>query len=267
MEGFFYGRKVPRRPAAGPRERTAGGSWSPAGSSPRGSRSACATSSFLSEQQLNDETAADLQGVIGAYPEVQLRFTPDLVWLLNYIKPIRGLEDAALVVTAYPRNQRDILRSWAWWGPGFIWIGPRHTNYPDGSICSFEPCDGTWRGGQPLQELLDLHAVWIVRHLFLRRFGRWPGRQVFHTAYERLTEHRPNELCGGCNSRRRYEECCREVDEKTDPIGRAVLFTIQFRGASERRPPRPVAEFIYGARNTPPSLSELASSSSDRLMP
>jgi hypothetical protein len=37
-------------------------------------------------------------------------------------------------------------------------------------------------------ELLDLQIVWIARHLYLRRFGRWPGRQVLHTAFERLRE-------------------------------------------------------------------------------
>ena len=63
------------------------------------------------------------------------------------------------------------LISWAWWLPALIWIGPRHTNYhPLGSICSFEPEDRTWQRGQLLITLLDLQVLWIVRHIFLRRF-------------------------------------------------------------------------------------------------
>jgi hypothetical protein len=104
-------------------------------------------------------------------------------------------------------------------------------------------------------DLLDLHIVWIVRHLFMRRFGRWPGRQILHTAHERLMEHQSGELCG-CDAGRRYEECCRGLDERLDPVGRAISFVLKF-GTADRRPPNAVSEFVYGYRKTPPSLRDL----------
>ena len=190
---------------------------------------------------------------------MQLRFTPHLIWLLNQITPIHGLEDDALLLTAYPLDRKYTVKSWAWWGPGVIWIGPRHTNYPDGSICSFEPDDVTWWRGKPLTALFDLHVLWIVRHLFLRRFRRWPGRQVLHTAYERLMEHCAGELCG-CDSGRKYEDCCREKDRKLDSIEMLASFIRRLRfGSSERKPPIPVSEFVYGSRRIPPSLQEMIS--------
>ena len=252
-----YERQTTRGSTAGPRKRTAGGPWSSGEPPATGSGSTSTTSSFFSEYKLSDATVAYLEGVVGAYPTVQFRFTPDLVWLVHSIKPIRGLNETALLITAYPNDVRLPVKSWAWWGPGLIWIGPRHTNYPDGSICSFEPTDpDAWQRGKPLRDLLDIHAVWIVRHLFLRYFGRWPGRQVFHTEYERLREHRPGELCGGCSSGLKYEQCCRPRDERKDPIERVFSF-IRIFGHCERIVPKLVSDFVYGDRQAPPSLTEL----------
>lgn len=256
-EERFYGKERSRRSTAGSRQGTARGSWPPGGSPTGGSGATSATTSLFSEQELSDAMVADLEGVIGVYPGVQFRFTPDLVWLINYIKPIRGLNETALLLTAYPHNPKEFIRSWAWWGPGVIWIGPRHTNYPDGGICSFEPTDpDAWHRGESLRDLLDFHVLWIVRHLFLRYFSRWPGSQVFHTEHERLTEHRPGELCGGCRSGLRYEDCCRSRDEKIDSVERVISFIRKF-GSSQRNPPKAVSEFVYGYRRTPPPLSEL----------
>lgn len=169
------------------------------------------------------------------------------------------------------------LISWAWWLPALIWIGPRHTNYhPLGSICSFEPEDRTWQRGQLLITLLDLQVLWIVRHIFLRRFGRWPGRQVFHTSWERVLEQRPGELCGGCDSNHRYEECCHVIDKTVDPIERLFLFRrwlvrdfskwslkdyqLFLKGSRwipNRCPPRPLTEYVWGYSRDAPSWTEL----------
>jgi hypothetical protein len=257
-KGILYESKGTRGSTAGPGEGTTGGTWSSGRSPASESWSTSSATSVVSEQRLSDEAAANLEGVIQAYPQVKLWFTPDLVWLLNWITPIRDLEESALLVTAYPGDERYNIMSWAWWGPGILWIGPRHTNYPDGSICSFEPRDGTWSRKERLTNLLDLHVLWIVRHLFMRYLGYWPGRQIFHTAYERLNEHRPAEMCGGCDSKLRYEDCCRRSDEKVDPIRRVAAFVTNFPNG-ERKPPNLVAEFVYGHRKTPPYLKELAS--------
>jgi len=253
-----YERETTRGSTAGSWPRSAGRSWTSARQAADRSRSTGEATSIFSKQKLSDAMVADLVGVIVAYPTVQFRFTPDLVWLIHSINPIRGLGDTALLVSAYPHDLRLIVKSWAWWGPGLIWIGPRHTNYPDGSICSFEPRDAdSWQRGSPLRDLLDIHAVWIVRHLFLRYFSRWPGRQVFHTTYERLTEHRRGELCGGCRSGLNYEQCCRPRDESSDPVERVISFMRQF-GSRDRNLPKSVLEFVYGCRKTPPSLYEFS---------
>lgn len=257
-EEMIYGKQTARGSAAGKGERSTGRQRPPGRPPTTGSRSTYSTASILSELGLRAEAAADLEGVARTYPQVEFRATPDLVWLLNWIKPIRGLEETALLVTAYPLDATYDIVSWAWWGPVLIWIGPRHTNYNlSGSICSFEPDDRTWRRGQPLSNLLDLHVVWIIRHLFMRRFGRWPGRQFFHTPWERLNEQRPGELCGGCDSGRKYEECCRPLDEAIDPVDRLLSFTRRVDGKRERRPPKAVREFVYGCRKLPPYLGDL----------
>jgi hypothetical protein len=249
-------RQTTRGPTAGAWTRSAGRPWTAGRQAADRSRSAGEATSIFSEHKLNDAMVADLAGVIVAYPTVQFRFTPDLVWLIHSIKPIRGLSETALLVSAYPHDVRLMVKSWAWWGSGLIWIGPRHTNYPDGSICSFEPRDaGAWQRGKPLRNLLDIHVVWIVRHLFLRYFGHWPGSQVFHSVYERLREHRRGELCGGCRSGLKYEQCCRLDDERSDAVERVISFMRQF-GNRDRNPPKAVSEFVYGYHKAPPSLHE-----------
>jgi hypothetical protein len=253
-----YERQNSRGPTAWPRRGTAGGTWPSGGPASEGSGSTSTTSPFFSQLELNDRRDADFKRVAGAYPQVEFRSTRGLVWLLNYVQPIRGLEEAALIVTAYPLDSQHAVASWAWWGPGLIWIGPRHTNYyPSGSICSYEPRDGTWYEGESLTTLFDLNVVWIVRHLFLRRFGRWPGPQIFHTEWERLNEHLPSELCGGCKSNRKYEDCCQSADQTVQPIERLLKFMRWSRGNFERRPPRALSEYIYGDRKKPPSWEDL----------
>lgn len=174
-------------------------------------RSARPTTSVLSTAGLTAELHHDLEAAAAAYPQMRVRVAPQVVWLSMWIWPIRDLAEAAFLLVKYSLNRLGVHHAWAWWDTG-IWIGPRHTNYPTGSICSFEPPDKTWVPGGPLVPLLDLHVVWIVRQMHLRHFGRWPGQQVLHTAYERLHEHESGELCGGCNSGRRYEDCCKERD-------------------------------------------------------
>lgn len=257
-EDTLYERKEPRRSAAGPWQRPPGRTWASGRETSTGPGSTCSTASQFGELELSDETVADLAGAAGAYPQVQFRPTPDLIWLLNEIIPIRGLNESALLITVYPLATTEDIISWAWWGPAMLWIGPRHTNYyASGSICAYEPTDGTWSRRRPLTNLLDLQVVWIVRHLFLRYFGHWPGPQALHTPWERLREILPGESCGGCTSGRRYEDCCRPRDERIDPIEQLMRFNMRITGNPERRPPRVVSEFVYGYRRDPPWLANL----------
>lgn len=112
-------------------------------------------------------------------------------------------------------------------GPGF-----------GGSICAFDRTDAV---PDDFSVHLDLMSLWLARHINLSIYGRWPGPQVLHTAYERLHEHAKNELCG-CTSGRLYEECCRDADLALSPSEALA----QFRQAwprPTRRIPADVIDF------------------------
>ena len=255
-----------RGPATGERERPTGWEGATRGSSTRASGSTCASTSLIGELGFADRQA--VEGVARAYPQVIVRATPDLLWLFNVVTPVVGLEDSAVLVSAMPRNLANNLFTWAWWWPLLLWIGPRHTNYTmPGSVCAYEPDDGTWQSGDPLVALLDLQIVWVVRHIFLKYFGRWPGAQSLHTEWERIAEHRPGELCGGCQSGNRYETCCSATDHQMQPVDRLLGFlqrpgirsmSLEKRLAlMDRNPPPAVVNFVHGKRQEPPSFQEL----------
>lgn len=144
---------------------------------------------------------------------------------------IRGLPDSAFFCTNIRLISGTIrVDSWAWWEHG-VWIGPRHTNY-DGSVCAFELTDRSWTAESPLLELFDMSAVWAVKQLHLRWLGRWPGRQILHTAAERLTETAAGELCG-CGGLLRYADCCHKHDLARPAYEVAMEFH-RFTGGRDR---------------------------------
>lgn len=224
------------RPAAGEGQGPAGH-----GSADGAARSSASEALLLRAPGLTPKVRHDLGAAIDEYRDTWLRIVaPETVWLLTRIRPIPGLPDEPLLLTAYPLRSRFAWPcSWAWWSPG-DWIGPRHINFDGtGSICSFERTHGTWKPGDPLLRLLDLHTGWVVRHMHLRYFGRWPGPQVIHTAYERLREQLPGELCGACDSMRPYEVCCRPEDIARGSLGREREFKEKIK--NPLRKPVPVA--------------------------
>ena len=143
--------------------------------------------------------------------------------------------------------------SWGFWAHELmspVWIGPRHTNFYDGSICAFEFADETWIFGQPLVKLMDLYTVWALRHLHLEVVGTWPGQQVAHYAIERLSEQRDTELCG-CGGMQTYGECCKSNDESKIEVADAVQFAW-----FPRTPPLSVYSVVIDGAE-PPELKEL----------
>lgn len=206
-----------------------------------GSPAAGAQALVLGQPGLTDEIRRDLGVAVAAYPSMRVRFAPPVVWLLSHNLPVAGLTDRVWMLTALSLRaheplpgKRVVAAAWGWWDPG-VWIGPRHTNFGDGSICSFETSHGTWKAGDPIVTLLDLQSVWIARHLYLRNFGRWPGAQVLHTPYERVQEQRPGERCG-CDSGKLYEDCHREHDRALSSYARFAPFDRTY-GALRRAPP------------------------------
>lgn len=191
----------------------------------------------------------EMLGVETDYPQLVSFSTPGMTVLRLSVRPIMGLPDEALIVAFVPNNPRIPPAAWAWWSTG-LWIGERHTNYwPQGSICAYEPEDGTWFRGRRITRLLDLHVVWVVRHLHLKRLGRWPGPQVLHTAFERLNEQSPGELCAGCESGQRYEQCCYELDREPSWYER---FKELMRGGRQPRrfPPSKVVDWLTDVRGS-----------------
>lgn len=186
----------------------------------------------------------EISALENVYPGVQVWKREGCVWLLVESRVLPGLRQHALFLVGLSYI-RATVRSWAFWEDQFTppcWIGPRHTNYPDGSICAFEPADGTWYFGDPLVELLDLYTVWSFRHLHFKTIGKWPGSQAVHLPYERLIEIHPDELCGCGNKTAKYAECCRPIDAARDRIRDALDF-ILWTGWKLRAPPQAVVHF------------------------
>lgn len=197
----------------------------------------------------------ELDAVQEAYPGAQFWLQGDSLWLLTESALLPGLQRKAVFLTAISYRRR-IARSWGFWGgflPGFVWIGARHTNFPDGSICAFEPTDRTWCIGDSAIQLLDLYTLWALRQLHLEVFKRWPGRQVAPYAYERIIELQYDEHCG-CGSNKLYGECCGDQDLAGNRIADAVYFLVRTGGL--RKPPAAVVTFV-NKQTAPPNIEDL----------
>lgn len=139
---------------------------------------------------------------------------------------------------------------WGFW-PDNTWIGPRHTNFPDGSICSFEPADCTWVPGDSIVALLDLHTLWSLRHLHLAVFNKWPAQQCVRHSYERIPELEPDEMCG-CDSAKgkSYSKCCQAKDLEKNRVRAAITFSLTDNG-SIRQPPSSIRKVLQTFHNPP----------------
>lgn len=215
--------------------------------------------------------AGQLENVQRAYPGATLLPDDHGVWLLARSQVIDGLAREAIFLIALPETPAVEPRGWAFWEQdGQVeWIGPRHTNFPDGSVCAYHPMlDKAWSPGGDLCTLLDLYSVWALRHLHLVVFDRWPGRQYAmpdelgqSDPYYRLTQFKEAELCS-CGSNRRYGECCRPHDLKLPFL--SILHAFKRRnlglGILGRAPPAEIPALIaQGGQKPPPSMLEVHS--------
>lgn len=180
-------------------------------------------------------------------------------WMLTTCRLLDGSPRPALIATAVSDRHRSV-RAWGFWDQGIIappvWIGPRHTNFNDGSICAFDRRDeSAWRFGEPLIRLLDYYTLWSLRQLHLQTFGRWPGMQSAGIPYERILELSSEEFCGCSNSRTKYRDCCEARDKRRDPIVLAIQYFALTNGG-ERHPPAAVVAFAQ-RRGDPPPISTI----------
>lgn len=231
-----------RRSAAGSWPRAAGWqrsssrSWTPSASAP-----------FLGAAA-EESREAKLGEVRQAYPGALTQSDDYGYWLFVPSAVLDGLQRHVMFAIAVA-SAWSIVRSWAFWmHPLAIpeWIGPRHTNFFDGSICAFEPSDETWNYGDSLVSLVDLYTVWALRHLHLQVFGRWPGYQAVHHPIERILELRDDEYCGCGTTTSLYGQCCKAKDRSTSRVKDAVQFAL-----SPRRPPRSLLDYVQRAKALP----------------
>lgn len=191
-----------------------------------------------------------------AYPGTVICQQEGGIWLKAPSSLLSGSPRTALFVVALS-TQSGQARGWAFWGATPVstpvWIGPRHTNFPDGSICAFEPLDGTWLYGDSLVGLIDLYTLWAVRHLYLEIFGRWPGYQSVPSLYERVLELGADEHCGCKNSSALYRDCCRDRDLARDLVSDGLRFLLATAGGM-RRPPVAIVRFANGIDGPPPIM-------------
>lgn len=239
------------------RQRTRRSKTRPQQSATRGQGPPSETSPLIcTELQTYYEQA--LNAVYEAYPKTRVWYQPEGMLLLTQSALLVDLNRTALFLIVIPYTGNLVVKSWGFWGIsniGVEWIGPRHTNFPDGSICAFEPCDGTWNPGNPLVQLLDLYSVWALRHLHLKTFGRWPGHQAIHSPYERMLELRADEHCGCQHSDRLYGECCQNKDSKRNIVADAIHFSLGCHSGF-RKPPDQIIKFVL-APTKPLRIAEL----------
>lgn len=227
------------------RKRTTGGSWPPSPPPSIVRRSSAA------------EYEEDFGGLIAAYPRSQVFVAADGIWLVAPSTVVEGLAREAVFVAAIPFDVGRTTQGWGFWTGGSHafaqWIGPRHTNFPHGSICAFDSRDEAWHTGDSTVVLLDLYSVWAARHLHLEFFGRWPGSQTARWPHERRLECRPDELCGCGSFKKTYSECCYGKDHERYALQDALTFLRETNGG-ERSPPREILEFLR-KQISPPSMA------------
>ncbi|MGQ0445839.1 MAG: hypothetical protein ACT4O2_12125 [Beijerinckiaceae bacterium] len=199
---------------------------------------------------------AELDAVQEAYPGAQMWHQGLGFWMLTESRLLSGLDRRAAFLTVVAFEELA-ARGWGYWQGSALstpaWIGPRHTNYPDGSICAFTPSDGIWRFGDSLIALLDLYSVWAVRHLHLQIFGRWPGLQFVPERFERIVELHEDELCGCSQSTGTYGQCCRPMDLVNCTLADGVQYQLRL---GVRQPPSVVSQFMVEG-GAPPRIETI----------
>lgn len=245
----------PRGPAAGSRKGAA--RWK---GTPRRSRQAGA-SARISSGLLRTAYQAQVASLEKAYPASRVFPDEDGMWLQSESAVLSSLDYGATFLIALPFAPGAGPRAWGFWNDsrGPLWIGPRHTNFFDGSICAFSPGDNAWAEGGDLTSLIDLYTVWALRHLHLKLLGRWPGRQYslpppneVLNPYYRLAQCKDEELCGCGSLTARYAECCKPKDLRFDFGQLAQEFVRRMGGRlGDRKPPLAIADFATGEGAAP----------------
>lgn len=183
-----------------------------------------------------------------AYPDLLAFPQERQMWLFAESDLIEGLGRRAAFAIQLPYTTSWPVRAWGFWTTAVskTWIGPRHTNFPDGSVCAFEPRDQTWLPGGSVTALLDLYSLWAVRHLYLEKYGKWPGRQSVPIAAERLLELGDEEFCGCEHPLGTFARCCKASDQTKTSGADLLDFAMK-----TRMPPDEVVRFAWNPTSPP----------------
>lgn len=215
----------------------------------------------LSRNHLRAAYEDQVKSLAEDYPTLQTFADDDGMWLLAKSSILSGFAREATFLIALPYNPELSPVAWGFWSANeqHIWIGPRHTNFQDGSICAFSPDEGAWSDAGDLKVLLGLYSAWALRHLHLEIFGRWPGKQYSLIgadprvqAYYRIRECQDDELCGCGSEARRYAECCKPFDQQYKETELMILFSRLVPGGFlSRLPPPAIVSYIEGCSPLP----------------
>lgn len=254
-ERFYNEPASSAAPRASEGSRGQAAAWpSAAGASTAGGTRAPGEASPFSLRPADDVFYPGLSEVGAAYPGAVIHRQEEGFWLRLDSRLLPGFgRQARFVVAVIPKIKH--AAAWGFWnggGLGTSWIGPRHTNYPDGSICAFDAADGDWQFGHSLVTLLDLYTIWAIRHLHLEYLGRWPGPQASANPIERIAEFRDDEWCGCSTPNGLYGSCCSQQDI-AGVTPREILAFQVFREGRDRHPPSDITAFALSGIN-PPTL-------------
>lgn len=192
------------------------------------------------------ELSRQLQELALAYPGTRVWSQDRGFWLCVPAAILPELGRSACFVLQIQPTSPEKVRAWGFWRAGRVgatWIGPRHTNYLDGSICAFEKDAGTWTFGDSLVALLDILSVWAIRQLYVESFGCWPGPQASSYPYERLIEFQDTEHCGCAKPKGRYSQCCKPRDLSYKPLAIACAH-ITLSGWRIRQAPPVIVDLV-----------------------
>ena len=224
----------------------------------QGARRAPASERTIRSGNLSGIYGAALPEVRDAYGTVRTFNDADGMWLAVRARPLGSDGPQATFIIGLPSKVGYGPRSWAFWsGDASPWIGHRHTNYPDGSICAFPP-HTVWFDGDSLLQLIDFYSQWSARHIYHSVFDRWPGTQTDIGPWYRLNEFKLGELCS-CGSGRDYYRCHRLLDllEKQSEIEKSFLIQSGGLAVGAQRPPAAVSDFAGNLNGRPPPLSQV----------
>jgi hypothetical protein len=190
------------------------------------------------------------------YPSTKISSDPIGTWLAVRTAPVGAMGPQALLLIAIPSSPRKV-ETWAFWirSGEALWIGPRHTNLPNGSVCAFPVRSDYLDCEAPLRLYVDLLSEWCARHLYLGVHDKWPGPQEGLWVAYRLLETKPGECCPRCSSLNLYETCCKSRDQNE------LLDTLHppepVPDFSQRKPPNRISELARRAGRNPPRMASV----------